>query len=96
MQFNPYSKLPKIKERMKEMQGASFELRFSDGSVRLFTDDRIAEMLSDLINGYPPNEDAQFFLDKLEQGIEDEGGTCHLVAAYATDPNEIWGDENVT
>lgn len=92
MRFNPYSKLKEIEERLKEVEGDAFEVEFSDGLTVVMSQRRVGEMFDSVTNGGTPNKDAVYFLNKLDSGIEDEGGLCHLLKAMTIDPVELWSD----
>jgi hypothetical protein len=89
---NPYSQLAAIKKKMKAIEGEPTTLQFIDGSLLELTDRENADLLHNVMHGIP-DKNVSFILDKLERGIEDHEGVCHLLQAFSIDINELWSDE---
>lgn len=91
--MNPYAKLGQIIKKMREMDFEELIISFTDGTELFMTEDQLGDMFDSVMDGREPNEEALLFLNKLQNGIEDENGICHLVEAMSTDPAELWSGE---
>lgn len=91
--MNPYAQIAKIMRKIKDEDFSLEVLTFSDGTEMEISGERIADMFDSVTDSREPNQDALYLLNKLDQGVEDDGGLCHLLKAMSTDPAELWSGE---
>lgn len=91
MMRNPYGQLKEIEKKMKALEGEVSVLYFTDGSVLEMTERENGNLLDDVMHDRP-NKHVDLILDKLDRGIMDDEGVCHLLRTFTMDIEELWRD----